>query len=217
MRLPILAAAVSAAVLAAQTPAAAQALGQSCVLSENSADPAATEPVRRYLAQRPGHAVTTCSGDRGVSYQAMSPVRVEAGVCRMSVRRYTVAGLAAAGGEDGGPGAFEFMAEPDAGECPARGKGRWIAVTDVAPPEFARISRFAAEIARGGRAARDGACRKREDKLRRLAQGHALISVLRDGEGAYVIRLLRSGMGYAVRIELTPEGACVRDYGQFIL
>jgi hypothetical protein len=149
----------------------------------------------------------------------MSPVRIDAGVCRMSVQRFTEAGLSAAVDTAAqAAGAFEFMAEPEAGECPARGKGRWIAVTDVAPGDFARINRFAAGLARGGRSAQsDRACRKREDRLRRLAVGHALISVRRDPEGGYAIQLLRSGMGYAARIELTPDGACVRGYGQFIL
>jgi hypothetical protein len=151
----------------------------------------------------------------------MSPSRIEAGVCRMSVRRFTDAGLAAAAADEPTPqgAAFEFMAEPDAGECPARGRGRWIAVTDVAPADFVRISRFAGELARGGArsAHRDRSCRKREDKLRRLAAGHTLISVRREANGLYAVQLLRSGAGYAASLELTADGACVRAYGQFLI
>ena len=221
MRLHLLAAAVAACALGASGQAAAQAVGQTCLMHEQATDTSAGEPVRRFLQQRPGHAVTTCTSDSGVTHQVMSPVRIEAGVCRLSVRRYTDAGLAAAAdGADAaaGTGTFEFMSEPDAGECPARGKGRWMAVTDVAPDAFVRISRFAADLARGGRSAnRDGGCRKREDKLRRLAAGHALISVRREPGDLYAIQLLRSGMGYTVMIAITREGACVRGYGQFIV
>ncbi len=219
MRLLLLTAALFCASLGAAAPAAAQAMGQTCVLHWDAADARAGATVRAFLERRPGHAVTTCTGDRDVSHQAMSPARIEAGVCRMSVQRFTDAGLAAAAADTAGQAAaFQFMAEPDAGECPARGKGRWVAVTAVEAEDFARISRLAAELTRGGRAAnRDGGCRKREDKLRRLVQGHALISVRREADGLYAIQLLRSGMGYAVSVALTPDGACVRGYGQFIV
>src|SRR5687767_9784633 len=81
MRLLILAAAaILASVLAGHAPAAAQTFGQSCVLHDDPAAPGLAEPVRRFLERRPGFAVTTCASDRGVSHQAMSPVRVEAGV-----------------------------------------------------------------------------------------------------------------------------------------
>jgi hypothetical protein len=223
MRLLTLAAAAfvaAAALTAGGGSAAAQSFGQSCLMHENTADKAASEPVRRYLELRPGSAVSACSSDAGVSYQALSPVRIEPpGVCRMNVRRLTEAGLAAAAtAPEPQAGAFEFMAEPDAGECPARGKGRWVAVTDVSPEDFLRIDRFALALARGGPSAGvDRACRKREDKLRRLAAGHALISVRREAPGLYAIQMLRSGMGYAVQVALTADGACVRGYGQFIV
>ena len=222
MRLQILAAAATVVALAAVNgPAAAQTLGQSCVLHQAAADPAAGETVRRFMEARPGVAVSACSSDRGVSYQAMSPVRIEApGVCRMSVHRMSEAVFIvfAADPTAAPSGAFEFMAEPDVGQCPERGKGRWIAVTEVAAEDFLRIGRFAGDLARGGRSTqRDGGCRKREDKLRRLVQGHALISVRRETPGVYAIQLLRSGAGYTARLELTADGVCVRGFGGFVV
>jgi hypothetical protein len=218
MRLPILAAAALLALTSRPEAAAAQVMSRTCVLHESAADESAGQSVRTYLEQRPGTAVMACRGDQDVTYQAMTPVRVEApGVCRLGVRRLSEAALA--GPDDPQAAAFEFMAVPEAGECPARGKGRWTTVTAVTPDEFVRVHRFASDLVRSGRrsTAKDRGCRKREDKLRALAAAHTLISVRREAEGGYALQLIRSGMGYTVSLELTADGACVRGYGQFII